>query len=198
MKGDIFTEVRAQSERLGLPPGFYDRLVNEDDWSFVIKLNALVEAACSDALAARLHEPALVSLLATLDLGHPKHGKVALLKELSAINKEQAGVLRMVLELRNLLAHNVARIGFTFAEYIAAMDRQQRKSFVARAGYGIKPEFDGQTCAEFVLQEPKTAIWLTVAEILACLHLEHDIADTRLRRLGYERLKIPEPGIGFF
>jgi hypothetical protein len=58
--------------RLGVPPGFYDRLLHEDDWSFVIKLNALVEAACTDALAASLHAPELATCLATLDLGHSK------------------------------------------------------------------------------------------------------------------------------
>ena len=80
MKGDIFAEVEAQGARLGLPAGFYSKLLQEDDWSFVIKLNALVEAACSDALAARLHAPELAACLATLDLGHSKHGKVVLLR----------------------------------------------------------------------------------------------------------------------
>ena len=73
MEGNILAEVKAQAERLGLPRDFYAKLLDEDDWSFVIKANALVEAACSDALAARLHAPELATCFATLDLGHNKH-----------------------------------------------------------------------------------------------------------------------------
>jgi hypothetical protein len=39
----IFNDVKAFERRLGLPVGFYERLLQEDDWSFVIKLNALFE-----------------------------------------------------------------------------------------------------------------------------------------------------------
>jgi len=38
-------------EDLGLPTGFCVRLQNEDDWSFVVKLHALLESAASDFLA---------------------------------------------------------------------------------------------------------------------------------------------------
>jgi hypothetical protein len=110
MEGHIFSEVAAQAERLGLPCNFYDSLRNEDDWSFVIKANALVEAACSDALAARFHAPELAACLATLDLGHQKHGKVAILRALGSIEKEQASFLQVLYELRNKLAHNISQV----------------------------------------------------------------------------------------
>ena len=189
MEGDIFSEVEAQSRRLGLPPGFYDKLVEEDDWSFVNKLNALVEAACSDALAARLHEPALVPLLATLDLGHSKHGKVALLRALGAIKKEQASVLQMLYELRNKLAHNIGHVAFTFDAYIQSLDKRQLTQFAALAGHGIKDDVDGLPRSSFVTDNPKIAIWLTISEILACLHLEHDVAKSRLLSLALKTLK---------
>ena len=37
-------------QRIGVAPGFFDGLVQEDDWSFVIKLHALLEAACTHFL----------------------------------------------------------------------------------------------------------------------------------------------------
>ena len=57
MPADLFKDITQLERRLGLPEGFYERLVREDDWSFVIKLNALFEAACTHALANRLHAP---------------------------------------------------------------------------------------------------------------------------------------------
>jgi hypothetical protein len=180
VENDIFAEVETQSRRLGLPPNFYRRLLEEDDWSFVIKLNALVEAVCSDALAARLHEPALAALLATLDLGHPKHGKVALLRALGSLEKDQATVLQMLYELRNKLAHNVAHVAFSFNDHFESMDKRQRARFVAVAGHGVRDDVEGVSKESFVAQNSKVAIWLTVSEILACLHLEHQAAEVRL------------------
>jgi hypothetical protein len=188
MEGCIDAEVKAQVARLELPTGFYDRLLAEDDWSFVIKLNALVEAACTDALTARFHSPQLSKALSTLELGHPKHGKVALLSALNAIVPEQAGVLRLLLELRNMLAHNIGQVSFTFESYIAGMDKNQRNSFVTRAGHGIKPEVAGQSRHDFTLKNPKLALWLTMSEVLACLHLEHDVAANHLQTLALDAL----------
>lgn len=46
----IFRDLASLEHRLGIPKGFYARQLKEDDWSFVIKLNALFEAACAHAL----------------------------------------------------------------------------------------------------------------------------------------------------
>ncbi len=188
MEGSISAEVKAQEARLGLPPGFYSQLLGEDDWSFVIKLNALVEAACTDALIARLHSHELADSLTSLDLGHPKHGKVALLLALGALEPEQAAVLRFVLELRNKLAHNISQVSFSFAGFVGGLDQNQLKNFVARAGHGIKPDVAGSSRRDFVLANPKLALWATMEEILACLHLEHDVAADRLYSLALKTL----------
>lgn len=188
MEGSVFAEVEAQSARLGLPAGFYSRLLNEDDWSFVIKLNALVEAACSDALAARLNTPELAASLASLDLGHKKHGKVALLRSLGAITREQASVLQMLYQLRNMLAHNISHVAFSFTSHVAGLDKQQLKIFIQRAGHGIQEGPSGVSVPEFVTAQPKLAVWITVAETLACLHLEHDLAKVRSFQQALEKL----------
>ena len=190
MEGELFSEVEALGKRLGLPGGFFAQLIKEDDWSFVIKLNALVEATCTDALAVRLHNPELADSLATLDLGHSKHGKVALLRKLEAISAEQAGLLRLLLELRNSLTHNVSQVGFSFSAYLSGLDSNQRAKFVDRVGHGMKPIVGGAPKETIILENPKLALWITVADALACLHLAHDVAELRLQTLALERLGI--------
>jgi hypothetical protein len=190
MENDIFSEVERQGARLGLPPDFYVRLLDEDDWSFVIKLDALVEAACSDALTSRLHAPELGPALATLDLGHSKHGKIRLLLALGALEKGQAAVLQTLYELRNKLAHNIGQVSFTFENHLTQLDKQQRASFIERAGYGIKPMVSGRSRELVVADNPKLSLWLTVSEILACLHLEHDVASARLSSLALQKMAV--------
>lgn len=188
MEGDIFAEVAAQSVRLGLPSDFYVNLLNEDDWSFVIKANALVEAACSDALAAKFHAPELAACFATLDLGHKKHGKVALLRTLGAIEKEQASFLQILYELRNRLAHNVSQVSFTFKSYLAEISLADRTTFIKFVGHGVRPTVLELPRDNFVAENPKLALWITLSEVLACLHLEHDAAQARLNNLAVEQL----------
>src|SRR5688572_2981213 len=103
MSGDPFADISAFESQLGLPVGFYDKLLQEDDWSFIIKLNALFEAAATHILVVRLKAPELADALANLDFAHGKYGKLVLLRKLDAINKDQATLLRMLAELRNSL-----------------------------------------------------------------------------------------------
>lgn len=55
---DIFTDIADFEKRLNLPLGLYEKLLKEDDWSFVIKLSALFEAACTHILSVRLRATA--------------------------------------------------------------------------------------------------------------------------------------------
>ncbi len=190
MEGEIFSEVEVLGKRLGLPNGFFAGLIKAHDWSFVIKLNALVEATCTDALVARLHNAELTDALSTLDLGESRHGKIALLRRLGALSAKQAGVLRLLLELRNRLAHNVNRINFSFSEYLSELDKNQRASFANRVGHGLNPMIGGTPREEIVLANPKMALWITVAEVLACLHLEHEVAEHRLVTIALESLGV--------
>ena len=192
---NLFADIKSLESRLLLPKGFYRHLLDEDDWSFVIKLNALFEAACTHALVARLVAPALTDPLANLDHANTKSGKVVMLQSLGAITADQSGILQRLAELRNRLVHNVSNVGFAFNEHVASMDKNQSKAFVKVFGHGISDSVPakGKTVsrAEFVLHNPKLAIWLTAAEVLAYLYLEFELAELSRRSTeleGYEKL----------
>lgn len=195
MPRKISDEITDFERKLGLPKGFYKKLLEDDDWSFIIKLNALFEAACTHVLAERLNAPTLTVALSHLDFANAKYGKIVLLRSLEAINSEQATFLRKLAELRNNVVHNILNVGFSFPEYISNMNSDKVKSFVKAFGHGIKDEVEiaGKKIpkAEFVRENPKLSIWTTAAEILACLYLEFGVAELRLMSLGlskFERL----------
>lgn len=93
MSRTIFEEIQDFESRLGLPENFYEQLLHEDDWSFVVKLNALFECACTHVLTARLHTPELADAFAQLDFANTRYGKVAQLRSLGAITSEQVTIL---------------------------------------------------------------------------------------------------------
>lgn len=130
MANRLFSDIESLEALLGLPSGFYDQLLREDDWSFVIKLNALFEGVCTEVLSSRLGAPEIINALAHLDFGNTKCGKITMLRGLDAITSEQATILRTLAELRNDLVHNISRVHFSLDAYLASKDtiRWARKS----------------------------------------------------------------------
>jgi hypothetical protein len=188
----MFQTIRDLEKKVGLPDGFYSRLLEDDHWSFVIKLNALVEAACTHALSARFHAPELAPAFASIDLGNGKFGKIVLLKRLNAITSAQASILQTLYELRNSLAHNITNVGFTFEAHFTSLDKQQRANFLKHITHGLG---DGPikiarkaSPEDFAKENMRLCVWLTIAEILACIHLEHQVAEVQLEKLALDAL----------
>lgn len=160
--------------KLSLPARFYLALTDEDDWSFVIKLSALFEAASTQLLTTRLGAPILEESFAHLDYGNQKFGKLTLLSKLNCLSKNEAKFLQLMLALRNKLAHNIANVLFSFPEYVKNLDAQQRRNFVTdvRAGADERIfwncEFRLRT--DFILAYPKSAIWMTGADVMLSMH----------------------------
>lgn len=178
-------EVRALERRLGLPEGFWAHLSDEDDWSCVVKLNALIEAACTHALIARLRCPEIAEPLAHLELAGSKSGKTAFLSALGCITRQQTTFIRKLAELRNDLVHNVANAGFEFRAFMGAMEGGRRREFVKGLGYVfgdpvVHIETGKETpLVDFFVKHPKIVVLIGARDVLACLHLEYAIADTR-------------------
>ena len=58
-----------------LPSGFLIDLPQESDWSFVIKMHSLLEAALTEVVAAELRQPRIDQILRTLPMRGP-HSKL--------------------------------------------------------------------------------------------------------------------------
>lgn len=174
MIDEALARISEIERRLGLPKQFYLKLEHEDDWSFVIKLNALFEAACTHLLTVRLQSPELEESFAHLDFGNPKFGKVVLLRKLGCLSQPESKFLQLILELRNKLAHSISYVSFTFSEHLQALDKNQSKSFAvavrAEASETIYWNCRDEPREKFILMHPKPSIWLTGADVLLSMH----------------------------
>ena len=95
--------VREFEPELGVPAGFFERLYNEDDWSFVIKLHALIEAAATKVLVECLNKPELRDYVARAPLSGAENGKLPMMKALGIGDSQFRGFIRKLSELRNQL-----------------------------------------------------------------------------------------------
>lgn len=190
---DIFSDVSDFESRLNLPKDFYRNLLKEDDWSFIIKVSALFEAATTHLLAVRFRAPEVETELAFLEQANPRNGKIVLLEKMEAIYKEQASFLTKLANLRNQLAHKIENVNFNFDDYISNMDKNKTSAFVKWAGHGVveTANYKGVhiTRYDFVTSNPKFSIWLTAAEVLACMNLDIQGIEARIKIEAFGWLK---------
>lgn len=171
----MLEEISALETKVGLPNNFVHRLMSEDDWSFIIKLNALFEASATHLLTCKLGAPELEDSFSYLDYGNRKFGKVELLKRLGCLNSDESRFLQMLFELRNKLAHDVKQVFFDFDSYIKALDSNQKAAFVKSVKCGQEEIFwncEVKPRANYVLSHPKLLIFLAASGILVSMQLQ--------------------------
>ena len=176
---NISESVNQFEKDLNLPNKFYESLLNENDWSFVIKLSAFLEAVCTDILLTKFKDNNLENSLAILDYANPRCGKINFLEKMKVIEKEQASVLFELATIRNNIVHKIKNVNFTFENYIKDLDSNQEKQFIKKFGHGINDtiKFKDLTIQKntFVIENPKLAIWITIEEIVGCFYLEKEL-----------------------
>ena len=72
--------IKDLEKQLSIPEGFFNKLHDEDDWSFIIKLHALFEAALSFLITQKLGDDRLLNIFAAMEMSQKK-GKLAFVKE---------------------------------------------------------------------------------------------------------------------
>lgn len=168
-------------DRLSIPAGFFERLRKEDDWSFVIKAHALLEASLSHWISVKLGHPELLGILTHLDTSDPKRGKVGFLKKLNQLENCDSKFISALSELRNNLVHNVANTAFSFEEYVQRMDKNQKKSFCNSFGLAyLDEDANGRDVVlhhEQILTNPKLAIWHGLRVFLAIANMTMDLEE---------------------
>jgi hypothetical protein len=157
------------SKDLNLPKGFLFGLLEEDDWSFVIKAHSLLEGALSYSLTTATGKEELADFFAEIDMKM----KIDAAKGIKLLDSDLRKFLRALSNLRNKLVHNVSNVGFSFEEYFKNKDT--RKSFVNNFGlWKEKFEIQGKSVSnqKFSIENPKLTIFMGLIHILGFIDVE--------------------------
>ncbi|MBN2520939.1 MAG: hypothetical protein JXB17_10570 [Bacteroidales bacterium] len=178
-------------KKIGVQAGFFEKLKDEDDWSFIIKLHALFETACTHLLIFHFNEPNLVNILSRLEISNKTTGKLLLLKEMGLLSKDYMLFIYRLSELRNFLVHDIRNSTFTIHEMVNGFNRKELKQFALtfspfektileinkrdnRLRLNIPKNFDENTLIQRVKDNPKEYIWYgartVLIEIIEMLH----------------------------
>jgi hypothetical protein len=145
-------EIIAELEdHLGLKRGFFIDLAKEDDWSFVIKFHSLIEAATTHLLVESVNKKELEVIFSRLELSGMSTGKIAFIRELNLLTKQERAFISKLSELRNSFVHKASNVGLSLEDYLGSLSTSERKGFenVIRWGHpsskdiAIKKEEEG-------------------------------------------------------
>ena len=159
-------------ERIGVAPGFFDRLDTEDDsdWAFVIKLHALIEAAISHLLATELRREQLEKVFSRLDISNKHTGKAAFVEALELLDRPARTFMHSLSTLRNSLVHDVKNVDFELDAYVEAMNEQKKKQFIA--DFNLISTDVTNDVRNLFLADPRQALWYSGMAFLGLVYLK--------------------------
>lgn len=186
---DVGLDILELESKVGVPKNFFLSLNQADDWSFVIKLHALFEAACTHLLLFHFKEPDLSEVFSRLELSNKTTGKIAFLAKLGLIGRENRRFLSSLSELRNSLVHDVRNAEFSLKEMVQSLETPEVKNLavsfspfethVRKFPYdpnmklGYDKELQRQAAIESMIErfsaEPKYHIWIGAFNVLTSI-----------------------------
>ena len=175
--------------KIGAKSGFFEGLLSEDDWSFIIKLHSLFEAACTHLLMFHFAEPDLNEVLSRMELSNKSVGKLVLLRQLGLLSQDHRRLISKLSELRNSLVHDIRQAEFTLSDYVEGLDKKAMRNFAESFSpyettirqfqadptllKGIDPQLlkqaDIESVTERARENPKRHIWLGAWSTLVSL-----------------------------
>jgi hypothetical protein len=126
---DLIKISKSLEHDLGLPERFLQTLRKTDDWSFIIKVHALMEASVSYLLVHHFGDDRLARVFDFMELSDKRRGKIAIVSALDLLPDFSRRFLAKLSELRNSVVHNVGQVGFKLPDHVRALNKEQFESF---------------------------------------------------------------------
>jgi len=176
----IFSGLDRLEVALKVPPHFFEKLLHEEDWTFIVKLHALMEAALTMLLGEQLNtgsqdNPRLTDAVSNLDMSAVRVGKVTLANALGLIREDEARLIRYLSTLRNVFVHQIQNVALRLDAHVASMDKNQRDNFLRVL---IRPPLSLDQVTEAVkadiLAKPKGMLWVAFCSVMFEILLKID------------------------
>ncbi len=169
--------IRELEQKLGIQPGFFERLKQEDDWSFVIKAHAFLEALLSHKLISSIGKDELRETIASLNVAGGRTSKLAFGAALGLLDDQDKRFITELSALRNLLVHDIRYVDFDLSRHVSQLDSQKRVSFLR--AIALLPVSNAEVAGVDVSalltemeQSPKNALWDGVMSFAAKVYLQ--------------------------
>ena len=178
---NVYEAAEYATKQLGLSSHFVLDILREDDWSFVIKTHALMEAAVTTAIRHRLADLSIDGFLGRLQLRRC----LELAEELQAIDAQLLTRIRFFSQIRNEIVHDVTKCSFSFAKYLSNQDQRNAFQGLFLQGVSGSEEVAGHKVErrQLLMENPKLAVIVFLIELLVNVYLQECKALSQLTHL---------------
>jgi hypothetical protein len=185
--GDQFEDLETY---LGLRKGFFSNLQKEDDWSFVIKLFSLFEAATTSLIVENLSHPELEGPFAAMQMGTIKNGKLAFVHSLDLVRKSGIKYIETLGWLRNRFAHNISSTSHNIGPFIDSLTSERRKECRKYLNFVESVTSDGKeiTGRDIFQDNPRLAIFVSGYVVLHEIR-QRTITGQQMSKIKSQRLE---------
>lgn len=177
-------------EELRLPSGFFVHLENEDDWSYIVKLHTLLDAAITHLVKTALNDSRLDDIIYALPLGNSRTGKLVFARALELLPEMDIGFMGFLTILRNRLVHRIDEVDFSIDKYFASLSDDELRNTLLKWGLKLKSGESGSG-DEFMTifrVKPKLFIKMTALYVLSTIMLKKFVHLERAERIPPEEL----------
>ena len=144
--------------RLGIEHSFFIELLDGDDWSCIVKSNALIESMANVLISSSLERDELSDIISRMDLLDDRIGKMAFIKQMNLLPQKWRRYIRIVGRIRNYIVHDVSNINFSLENYILSLDGNQKKEFLIAIKEAIFKKDLPPSVNKVILEGPKVVI----------------------------------------
>lgn len=195
--------------RVGVAPNFFRALSDVDDWSFIIKLHALFESACTHLLLFHFKEPELAGVISRMELSNKAIGKLAFLGNLELMSRKNRRYISTLSELRNQLVHDVRNSEYSLPAMVKGLPPAELKRmaisfspyetfmreypFDEKLQLGYKEDMQKQSSIPAVIKrfslDPKYHMWIGAYNVLVSIIDVYDYSSYKQWTKAEEHLR---------
>lgn len=114
---------------LGVDKSFLEGEMPKDDWTLIIRLHALIEAALTNSIVKEFRSPKIKKIIEKLDTSNQSTGKLAFAGALSILDEKAIKYVVLLSELRNLCAHHARNFYLDLKTHLSG-DENERIRFL--------------------------------------------------------------------
>ena len=162
---------------------FLNQLLDGDDWSFVIKAQVLIEGSVTQAVLAQIGDERLKKTIDLMPLTGDKVSKLGLTRDLGLLTKNQRRFVKRMASLRNLLAHRVENVDFTFEGYVASLDTSVRRDWQESIVWFTDTSQSREVWFRLAIEHARAVIYLGTFLLVATLAVNGSEKEA-LREIG--------------
>jgi hypothetical protein len=164
------TNFNALEESLGVSKDFFHKIfLDEFDWSLVIKLSVIIEAAL-DRLLKIYFENLPEKFISKLNI-NGSTGKIQLLLDLNLINQSEKNRIIEIIKIRNKFAHRIEFIDKNIFQYYLKLDPDESYNFFQKLITGKNNSNKSNSSEETDLNENTIRIIFFTACIISLISI---------------------------